>query len=175
MNVFRPAAERSTAMNLARTFGQTTIFWTLLIVLVPWLINTGERALGLPGFTAQPGIAIAVFIVMASVNLGSGVVMAVIGRGTPFPADTARELVVRGPYRFLRNPMAFGGLGVGFAVALWLGSWSIIGYVVAGGIAWHLIARPMEERDLEARFGDSYRHYHACVRCWIPRISPYRR
>lgn len=177
MNVFRPAAERSTAQNLARTLGQTTVFWATLIVLVPWLIHEAERSLDVPGFAFanQRIVAGVVFAVMAAINLGSGIVMAVIGRGTPFPTDTARELVVRGPYRHLRNPMAFGGLGVGLAVALWLGSWSIVGYVVAGGIIWHLIARPMEERDLETRFGDSYRHYHDRVRCWIPRVVPYRR
>lgn len=177
MKVFRPAAERSTAQNLVRTLGQTTVFWATLIVLVPWLIDAGERALEIPGFTFayQRAVALAVFVAMAALNLGSGAVMAVVGRGTPFPTDTARELVVRGPYRYLRNPMGLGGLGVGLAVGLWLGSWAIVGYVVAGGLVWHLFVRPMEERDLVARFGDSYRHYHEHVRCWIPRLAPYRR
>ena len=176
MKVFQPAAERSTLGNLARTLAQTTVFWTVFIVILPWAIHAGEQALDVPGFAFghQRRVALAILVVMAAMNLGSGVVMAVIGRGTPFPADTARELVVRGPYRHLRNPMGFGGLGVGLAVGLWLGSWSILGYVAAGGILWHLVARPMEERDLEARFGESYRRYRAAVRCWIPRLTPYR-
>ena len=39
---------------------------------------------------------------------------------------------------------------------------------------WHLVARPMEERDLAARFGASYQAYRAAVRCWWPRLRPYR-
>jgi protein-S-isoprenylcysteine O-methyltransferase Ste14 len=175
MKVFQPAAERSTARNLARTLAQTTVFWTVFIVLAPWGIHAGERALGITGFSfsGQRVVAGMVFAAMTTLNLGSGVIMAVAGRGTPFPRDTARELVVRGPYRYLRNPMGLGGLGVGIAVALWFGSWTIVAYVVAGGILWHAIARPMEERDLEERFGDAYRRYRANVRTWIPRITPY--
>ena len=36
--------------------------------------------------------------------------MAVTGRGTPLPFDAARDLVVSGPYRLVRNPMVVAGL-----------------------------------------------------------------
>jgi protein-S-isoprenylcysteine O-methyltransferase Ste14 len=177
MRVFEPAAERSTAANLARTGGQTLVFWIVFIGVAPWLIQRIERALGVPGFvfTGQEPLALVIGVVGATFNLWSGVVLAVIGRGTPFPTQTARELVVLGPYRFLRNPMAFGGLAVGFAVGLYGGSWGTLAYAVAGGVLWHFTARPMEERDLSRRFGASYDHYRANVRCWWPRWTPYRR
>ena len=177
MKVFEPAAERTTGANLARTLGQTILFWVVFIGVMPWLILRLERALGIPSFafTGQEWLALAIGLVCATFNLWSGVMLAVIGRGTPFPTQTARELVVSGPYRHLRNPMAFGGLGVGFAVGLYNGSWGTLAYAVAGGAIWHVIARPMEERDLAARFGASYDHYRANVRCWLPRLWPYRR
>ena len=43
--------------------------------------------------------------------------------------------------------------------------------VVLGGIVWHVLIRPAEERDLTARFGDEYVAYCLRVRCWWPRIS----
>ena len=177
MKVFEPAAERSTAANLARTCGQTVVFWIVFIGLAPWLIQRVEHMLGVPTFTftGQELAALVIAVVGATFNLWSGLTLAVIGRGTPFPTQTARELVVVGPYRFLRNPMAFGGLAVGFAVGLSIGSWGILAYAVAGGVIWHLTARPMEERDLAGRFGASYDHYRANVRCWVPRWTPYRR
>lgn len=175
MKVFRPAPPRSTAANLARTLGQTTLFWAVFVVAAPYGMHALERALAVPGFSFphQRLVALVGFVAMAALNLGSGVTMAVVGRGTPFPADTARELVVRGPYRHVRNPMALGGLGVGASVGVALGSWVILGYVVLGGLAWHAIARPMEERDLEARFGASYVAYRGAVRNWLPRWTPY--
>jgi protein-S-isoprenylcysteine O-methyltransferase Ste14 len=177
MKVFAPAAERSTGANLARTLGQTVLFWVVFIGVTPWLIVRIERELGVPGFTftGQHLVALAIGLVGATFNLWSGVALAVVGRGTPFPTQTARELVVIGPYQYLRNPMAFGGLGVGFAVGVYIGSWGTLAYAVAGGAIWHAIARPMEERDLAERFGASYDHYRANVRCWSPRLSAYRR
>ena len=177
MKVFAPAAERSTGANLARTLGQTVLFWVVFIGVTPWLIVRIERELGVRGFTftGQHLVALAIGLVGATFNLWSGVALAVVGRGTPFPTQTARELVVIGPYQYLRNPMAFGGLGVGFAVGVYIGSWGTLAYAVAGGAIWHAIARPMEERDLAERFGASYDHYRANVRCWSPRLSAYRR
>ncbi len=177
MKVFEPAAERSTSANLAHTLGQTILFWVVFIGVLPWLILRLERELGVPGFTftGQAVVALAIGLVCASFNLWSGVMFAVIGRGTPFPTQTARDLVIAGPYRYLRNPMALGGLGVGFAVGVYNGSWGTLAYAVAGGAIWHVIARPMEERDLAERFGASYDHYRANVRCWVPRLTRYRR
>lgn len=176
MKVFTPAAERTTAANLARTCGQTLVFWAVFVAALPWAIVRVERELGVPGFgfAGQAVVAVVLGILCGALNLGSGVALAVAGRGTPFPTQTARELVVSGPYRWLRNPMAVGGLGVGFAVGLFVGSWGTLAYAVAGGVIWHLVARPMEEDDLARRFGDSYRRYRREVRCWIPRLRPYR-
>jgi protein-S-isoprenylcysteine O-methyltransferase Ste14 len=69
--------------------------------------------------------------------------------------------------------MAMCSLGQGIGVGLWLGSPLVLLYVLIGGLLWNIIARPWEERDMEARFGDAFRHYRAQVRCWIPRWKAY--
>ena len=51
MKVFEPAAERSTAANLARTLAQTLVFWVVFIGVMPWVILRLERELGVPAFT----------------------------------------------------------------------------------------------------------------------------
>jgi protein-S-isoprenylcysteine O-methyltransferase Ste14 len=168
MQVFRPAPERTAAHNLAVTLAQTSVFWLAFIVVGPWVLAEIERSLALPTFPVQQGFGLVVAAAMGVLNLWSGWTMAVIGRGTPFPTQTARELVVRGPYRFVRNPMALGGLGVAAGVGLARGSAVTLLYAVAGGVLWHLVARPMEERDLAARFGPPYERYRAAVRCWWP-------
>ena len=49
--------------------------------------------------------------------------------------------------------MAISGLSLGLMVGWWLGSWFTLGIVILAGITWHAFVRPIEERDLEQRFG----------------------
>ena len=96
-----------------------------------------------------------------------------IGRGTLAPWDAPRRLVVRGPYRHVRNPMISGVLAVLLGEALLLGSrpllvWFLIALVV------NLVYIPLlEEPGLEARFGDAYRLYRHHVPRWLPRRTPW--
>jgi protein-S-isoprenylcysteine O-methyltransferase Ste14 len=98
--------------------------------------------------------------------------MALLGEGTPLPAATARKLVVTGPYRFVRNPMAVAGAFQTIGVGLWRGSWMVIAAAIAGALAWSAFIRPSEEADLAARFGASYENYREAVRCWVPTARP---
>jgi protein-S-isoprenylcysteine O-methyltransferase Ste14 len=170
MSRFRPAREASSAWNLGKTILQTLVFWIVFVGAGPAVIVRVETALGGPAFHArgQREIGAVLFVLMAGLNLWSGVAMARLGRGTPFPLDTARELVIAGPYRFVRNPMAIGGLGVVVALGVAAGSPGIVAYALAGGILWNFVARPLEERDLVERFGERYLTYRSRVRCWIP-------
>lgn len=98
---------------------------------------------------------------------------AVQGRGTPLPLQTARKLVVHGPYRFVRNPMAVAGIAQGLAVGMFLANWLVISYALLGAVSWHLLCRPAEERDLLQRFGEPYRAYRGAVPLWWPRMRPF--
>ncbi|WP_286178349.1 methyltransferase family protein [Rhodopirellula sp. JC639] len=78
------------------------------------------------------------------------------GGGTPLPTATAPRLVVAGPYRFVRNPLALAGILQGIAVGWLLGSVPVIVYSLTGIFAWHVFVRPAEEQDLLDRFGTRY-------------------
>jgi protein-S-isoprenylcysteine O-methyltransferase Ste14 len=163
---------------VAKTLAQTVVFWTLFLAVLPAAVLAAEEAAGLAGWRfgcpAATAAGAGLFALGGALGLTSGMVMAVRGRGTPLPADCARELVVAGPYRYVRNPMAVAGLAQGVAVGLAVGSPAVVLYAVSGGPVWHLLVRPWEEADLERRFGDPYRHYRAAVRCWFPRLTAYR-
>ena len=94
--------------------------------------------------------------------------MSILGVGTPLPLDSPNFLVVKGPYKFVRNPMAIAGIGQGIAVGLFLGSFGVLIYALLGAILWHILVRPVEEKDLEKRFGKSYQRYKKEIKCWIP-------
>jgi protein-S-isoprenylcysteine O-methyltransferase Ste14 len=112
------------------------------------------------------------FVLASALGLWSCVTMALRGEGTPLPAETARRLVVAGPYRWVRNPMAVAGGLQTATVGLVTGSWLVIVIAVVGALAWHTLIRPAEEADLASRFGDPYERYRSAVRCWIPTRPP---
>ena len=95
------------------------------------------------------------------------------GEGTLAPWDPPRRLVVRGPYRYVRNPMISGVIFVLFGEALVLMSrphlwWALL------FLAINLVSIPLlEEPQLEARFGDDYREYRRHVRRFLPRLRPW--
>lgn len=169
---FRPADPASGRRHLMRSLTQVVVFWTTFFLLVPAVLAWAEQRLGLssPALAAawiRPVVAV-VFLVAAAGALWACVTMSLVGRGTPLPSATARELVVAGPYRWVRNPMALAGVVQTACVGLWFGSWLVVAVAVAGGVVWNVVIRPGEEADMASRFGQPYLAYTAAVRCWIP-------
>ena len=96
-----------------------------------------------------------------------------IGRGTLAPWDPPRHLVVRGPYRYVRNPMISGVVFVAFGEALILRSsphflWAL--FFLVNNLIWIPL---YEEPSLEQRFGGDYRTYRRHVPRFIPRLRPW--
>src|SRR5690242_19126227 len=96
------------------------------------------------------------------------------GRGTLAPWDPPRRLVVRGPYRYVRNPMISGVLLVLFGEAAVLRSrpqleWALV-FLVLNLIYIPLVEEPM----LIARFGADYHEYRRHVPGLLPRWRPWK-
>jgi protein-S-isoprenylcysteine O-methyltransferase Ste14 len=96
------------------------------------------------------------------------------GNGTLAPWDPPRRLVVRGPYRFVRNPMISGVIFILIGEAMVLRSlphamWAATVFVI-NAIYIPLLEEPM----LEARFGDDYREYCRHVGRLLPRLRPWQ-
>ena len=92
------------------------------------------------------------------------------GKGTPAPIDPPKELVVRGLYRYVRNPMYVGVGSVLVGEALLFQSLALVAYAGAGLLAVSLFVLFYEEPALTRKFGDSYRRYREAVPRWIPNI-----
>ena len=153
--------------------------WTAFLIVLPWLIWHLEGRLLANGwpiarFASLRLVALALFALGWAIAWASAWNLVKWGRGTPLPIDATNALVIRGPYRYIRNPMATASLLQGAAIGAWLGSPLIVVYVIAGALSWNYAARPWEEADLRARFGPDYESYRQSVRCWLPRLSPYR-
>lgn len=93
-----------------------------------------------------------------------------IGRGTPAPIDPPKVMVERGLYRFVRNPMYVGALGVLLGEALVFQSLSVVGWAIFMGLLFHTFVVLYEEPTLRKKFGKSYEDYHQSVPRWVPRL-----
>jgi len=149
----------------------------VVTVLVPiWLMRTNNIALTL-GTTGSRMLAQAGGLLLLAFGLllfaSSLRRFATEGDGTLAPWDPPRRLVVRGPYRYVRNPMISGVVFVLFGEVLVLLSrphfvWALI-FLGANFIYIPLL----EETGLRQRFGDSYVEYCRHVPRLIPRFRPW--
>ena len=90
------------------------------------------------------------------------------GRGTPAPIDPPKELVVRGLYRYTRNPMYVGIFSILVGEAILFHSSTLLLYALLVLLGFHLWTMYYEEPILRKTFGDSYAHYCARVPRWMP-------
>jgi len=153
------------------TFLQSAVIWMVFLALLPalLLVEFGRWPVQLEPWSGAAG-----FLMLGSFSLlGVRSALALVrdGKGTPLPLAAPNRLVVSGPYRRVRNPMAIAGLGQGLGVAVMTRSPEVAAYVVVGMIVWNYLVRPVEEDELRQTFGDDYMNYAKRVRCWIPAFT----
>lgn len=134
-------------------------------VLIPWTL-AGDRT---PAGGALFALAVALFGIGGAVYAWCVWDFASFGRGTPAPFDAPRRLVVRGLYRFVRNPMYLGVLTVILAWAALFRAPGLLLYAAVVGTGFHLFIVFYEEPRLERSFGSEYTAYKARVGRWLPR------
>jgi protein-S-isoprenylcysteine O-methyltransferase Ste14 len=156
--------------TLVRALTYATIFVGFLGVFLP------ARILAWAGLTAPDALEApqvgGIILVAAGAAFGLWCILAFvfIGKGTQMPLDPPRHLVIRGPYKFVRNPM-YVGAGLALAgAALYFGSVALIMYGAVLGVITHLFVILYEERVLAETFGPEYDAYRRHVRRWLPRL-----
>jgi protein-S-isoprenylcysteine O-methyltransferase Ste14 len=149
-----------------------SLLWTILLPgvvagYVPWRFFGFGRSRDL--FSPVP-IAGVLCIALVGVLLAACIVeFARRGRGTLSPIDPPRHLVVRGLYRYVRNPMYLSVTTVVLGEAMVARSRALALYWAIWFVAVHLFVVGYEEPNLRDRFGASYDEYTRRVRRWIPR------
>lgn len=98
---------------------------------------------------------------------------AVQGLGTPAPIDPPKKLVITGLYRRTRNPMYQGVLMLLIAECMLFPDSGLLTYALSIAAVFHLFVVFHEERELNARFGESYREYCREVPRWGFALRPF--
>jgi protein-S-isoprenylcysteine O-methyltransferase Ste14 len=92
------------------------------------------------------------------------------GRGTLSPVDPPRHLVVRGLYRYVRNPMYLAVTAIVLGEAIIARSRDLVVYWAAFFLVANVFVIGYEEPNLRRRFGASFDEYARKVGRWIPRF-----
>jgi protein-S-isoprenylcysteine O-methyltransferase Ste14 len=156
---------------LVRAVTYAALFIGFVLVYLParFLSWSGIVA---PATTGAPQVAgMSMVTVGTMIALWCVFTFVFIGKGTPAPFDPPRKLVVRGPYRFVRNPMYIGAGMTLAGAALYYESLSILIYAGVFFLATHLFVVLYEEPTLRRTFGNEYEAYFGRVRRWLPRPS----
>lgn len=164
-----PRPNQRLTFVFARAATYSTLFIGLLLVFTP------ERILAWSGIVRPADLGL---LEITGLGLGAAggalalwciVTFVVVGKGTPAPFDPPRKLVVRGPYRFVRNPMYIGAALALWGAAIFYHSAPLVGYGVLFLLATHIFVIGYEEPTLGRLFGDEYRAYRDRVQRWLPR------
>jgi protein-S-isoprenylcysteine O-methyltransferase Ste14 len=94
--------------------------------------------------------------------------------GSPILLDLPKDLIVRGSYRFVRNPMYVGVFLIVFGEIFLFKSSTLLLFLLALFLFAHLVVVFVEEPMLKHKFGESYERYCKSVPRWIPRLKPFR-
>ena len=153
-------------------------FKTLLFtVLVPgtvagwlpqWLLEE-QRRLVLHPLHVWHYAGLAVLAAGVTIYLWCARDFMVKGLGTPAPISAPKVLVVKGLYRWVRNPMYIGVLLVILGQAIFWGSRIVFVYLIGVALLFEMFVVLYEEPVLRARFGEPYEAYRRQVHRWIPR------
>ncbi|MBY0496836.1 MAG: isoprenylcysteine carboxylmethyltransferase family protein [Cyanobacteria bacterium] len=153
--------------TLIRALTYATIFSGFVLIAIPMSIleRSGLTRPDVIGgwhfagiLTLVAGFILTVWCVLSFVFLG---------KGTPFPLDPPRQLVVRGPYTVIRNPMYVGAALSMSGAAMFYGSAWLFGYVVLFLLVAQVFVILIEEPTLSETFGDAYADYCRRVGRWV--------
>jgi protein-S-isoprenylcysteine O-methyltransferase Ste14 len=133
--------------------------------LVLWWADTGLRPPPGPNLLVGGAVIVAAHVALIAVIAG----FVRTGLGTQMPLDPPRELVRRGAYRRVRNPMYLLYVAIALGLAILYRSLPLLAYAVVFALCIHLYVVLVEEKGLRRRFGPLYTEYCRNTGRWLPR------
>ena len=153
---------------LVRALTYAALFIGFVLVYLPARFLSWS-AIVAPATTRAPQVVGMIMVAIGTaIALWCVLTFVFIGKGTPAPFDPPRRLVIRGPYRFVRNPMYIGAGMTLAGAAVFYQSLSICIYTGVFFLLTHLFVVLYEEPTLRRTFGDEYEAYFRRVRRWTP-------
>ena len=140
--------------------------WAILLLTALYFLSEVPALQALPEWRYKPA---GLVLIVLGLSLPLSAIAHFLAAGTQVmpTSEVNNRLIVRGLYRFTRNPMYLGLTIATFGAALWFGRpLMVLAPVLLFAIAnWVFI--PFEEAKMARQFGDEFDAYVKRVRRWI--------
>jgi protein-S-isoprenylcysteine O-methyltransferase Ste14 len=152
-------------MNLLKTLIFMAVAPATVTIYLPYALMPSSHA---PQLGSLRYLGLLPIIVGAVAGCWCAWDFAFKGRGTPAPFDPPKELVARGLYRRVRNPMYVAVMLILLGEAVFFASRFMITYLLIVFAGFNLFVLFYEEPTLRRKFGESYERYCRAVPRWLP-------
>jgi len=149
----------------------TTLVLGIAEVLIPWLLIKNGLAGWPPALNLFSVLGVIFILLGLPIQIWVAWAFVKFGKGTPAPFDPPKEFVATGLFRFVRNPMYYGGLCVLTGWVLLTRSMWMLVYAAFLITAMHFFTVLVEEPQLRKRFGKPYEEYCQRVPRWNPKFK----
>jgi protein-S-isoprenylcysteine O-methyltransferase Ste14 len=165
--------------NSKATRGKYTVFLLIGAFIFPFLIPTilvfllprVDKIIGIaPFYKGWVNIAVGIIAIILGGFIALSTILAQIkfASGTPFPMLPTKKLLVTGPFEYCRNPMTLGTIMVYSGIAVLIGSFSAVLFIVLFTLILLAYIKLVEEKELALRFGQEYLDYKKVTPFIIP-------
>jgi protein-S-isoprenylcysteine O-methyltransferase Ste14 len=159
----QPSAALATAMFLCIAPGT-------IAGIIPWWISGWIVQPPFFGFGPIRWLGALLIAAGIPVLLDSFGRFALEGLGTPAPVLPTQHLVIKGFYRYVRNPMYLAVASVVIGQGLWFGSASLLAYGALLWLGFYVFVIAYEEPTLRKTYGAEYEAFCSRVHRWMPRV-----
>jgi protein-S-isoprenylcysteine O-methyltransferase Ste14 len=153
---------------------QGFLYISLTFIAGPYLFIRLNDALGLPildrYYLKYIAIVIAVSAFLAFLYCVG--LFWFTGKGTPALVEPPNRLVVKGLYKYTRNPIYISHSLILLSYSLFFGHLMLFCYLILAISSYHIMVVYYEEPRLKKQFGEDYSGYLKKVPRWLSRFKP---
>ncbi len=145
------------------------IFGLSVLIIFPYIFFQLNSYFSLPIFSYFPLKVLGMILILigGSLYLYCFSLFHFLGKGTPVPIEPPKKLVIKGVYKYTRNPMYISLLIILLGYFLYFGHLSLFFYFLFIMIFFHLFVVFYEEPALKKKFRNSYIEYCKKTRRWL--------
>ena len=141
--------------------------WSVFIIILPSLVIKLNDYLNFPAFDKNLILGY-ILIIFGAINfIYCSLLFSRFGKGTPAPSEPPKKLVIRGLYKYMRNPIYLGYFFIFLGEFFIFGSLLLLAYLTLIIILLNIYIIYHEEPKLKKRFGKDYINYMKKVPRWL--------